>query len=73
MRIHEILTENASSGTTSSGNVAVVVQPSGGTGKRDQFFGGDPSASIYSAVIRRPSPTAEAGKKKKGNEKKSSD
>ena len=74
MRAHEFLKESATAGATGSGSVATVVQPVGGKKRRaDQFFGGDPNASIYSntpvAVIRRPSPTAEAGKNKKGKKK----
>lgn len=68
MRAHEFIKENASAGGTSAGNVATVVKPQV-TGKKGQtFFGGEDDkfpkygdiATI--AVIRRPSPTAEAGK-----------
>ena len=69
MRAYEFLKENASSGATSAGNVAVVVKPLQDNGK-DTFFGADledfpPYGNT--TIIRRPSPTAEI--KKKGNNK----
>lgn len=67
MRAHEFIKENASAGGTSAGNVATVVQPLL-KNEEESFFGGDmkkyPKYGDTSAiaVIRRPSPTAEAGK-----------
>jgi hypothetical protein len=42
MRLHEFVTENASSGSTSSGSVATVAQPLGGVISRNggSFFSG---------------------------------
>lgn len=67
MRAYEFLKENASSGATSAGNVAVVVKPLQDNGT-DTFFGVDtedfPSYG-NTTIIRRPSPTAEINKKGK--------
>lgn len=67
MRAHEFIKENASAGSTSSGNVATVVKPQV-TGKEGEtFFGGNMDdypkyGDVFNiVVIRRPSPTAEAG------------
>lgn len=69
MRASEFLNENASSGATAAGSVASVVKPLQGT--NDQaFFGASPDDyppyGSTVAIIRRPSPTAEMNKKKKG-------
>ena len=65
MRAYEFIKENASAGGTSAGNVATVVKPLTTKGE-ETFFGGDtskyPKYGDITAVIRRPSPTAEAGK-----------
>ena len=47
MRAREFVTENASAGATSSGNVATVAQPLGGTIRRNagSFFSGKYSNS----------------------------
>lgn len=68
MRAHEFIKENASAGGTSAGNVATVVKPQITTEEGETLFGGTMddhpkygnTANV--AVIRRPSPTAEAGK-----------
>lgn len=68
MRAYEFLKENATSGATGSGSVATVVKPLGSVHRREQFFGGDPNASIYSnnpMARRNDSPTK---KKKKDRE-----
>jgi hypothetical protein len=48
MRLHEIM-ENASVGATSSGSIAPVSQPLGGTISRNggSFFAGKPSADPF--------------------------
>ena len=72
MRAEEFLKENASVGSTAAGNVATVVKPLLAKDKTDQsFFGGDPDEypkygdTTNVAIIRRPSPTAEANKRTK--------
>lgn len=68
MRAYEFIKENATAGGTSAGNIATVVKPQVQNKKGQTFFGGDsdkyPKYGDVSAVavIRRPSPTAEAGK-----------
>ena len=68
MRAHEFIKENASAGGTSAGNVATVVKPQITNKEGQTFFGGDSDdtpeyGNIDTiAVIRRPSPTAEAKK-----------
>ncbi len=69
MRANEFIKESASSGATAAGNVATVVKPL--LGAKDQsFFGASPEDfppyGSTVAIIRRPSPTAEMNKKKKG-------
>ena len=46
MKISEIISETASCGATSSGAIATIPTASVNL-KRGQFFGGDPSSSIY--------------------------
>ena len=71
MRAEEFLKENASVGSTAAGNVATVVKPLTKSGAKQSFFGGDPDEyPMYGdttnvAIIRRPSPTAEANKRTK--------
>ena len=50
MKIWEILGETASCGSTSSGAIATVMTPMGIQPPKGQFFGGDPSASIYGPI-----------------------
>ena len=47
MRLSDIK-ENSSSGATSSANMGTTI--AGGTPPKGQFFGGDPSSSIYSTI-----------------------
>ena len=68
MQAHEFIKENASAGGTSAGNVATIVMPQMVDEEGETFFGNSSGrfpkygdiANV--AVIRRPSPTAEAGK-----------
>ncbi len=71
MRAEEFLQESASVGGTSAGNVATVVKPLTQDKGENAFFGGGADdfpaygdiANV--AIIRRPSPTAEATKRAK--------
>ena len=71
MRAEEFLQESASVGGTAAGNVASVVKPLTQSKAKQAFFGGDAddfpaygdTANV--AIIRRPSPTAEATKRTK--------
>ena len=69
MRAHEFIIESASSGATTSGNVATVVKPLQGSGK-ETFFGANPDdfppygSTAPFAIIRRPSPFAELKNKR---------
>jgi hypothetical protein len=48
MKISELLKETASCGSTSAGSIATVNAT--GTPPKGQFFGGDPSSSIYGVI-----------------------
>jgi hypothetical protein len=49
MKISELLKENSSAGGTSAGSIATNMTPNG-TPPNGQFFGGDPSSSIYNTI-----------------------
>lgn len=69
MRAHEFIKENASAGGTSASGIATVVKPQVTTEDGGAMFGGNMDDhpeygnTTNVTVIRRPSPTAEAGKK----------
>lgn len=48
MKISEIINETSSSGSTGAGSIATNI--SNGKLKDGQFFGGDPSSSIYATI-----------------------
>ena len=48
MNLKEIINESASSGSTSSGAIALSFSTK--MPKNDSFFGGDPASSIYTSI-----------------------